>query len=63
MDRATGLYPLTDDLMYIIQQNGDHQGWWDPEGANYLFKDANGNKDLSINIDIAWLFMCVYMEQ
>ena len=63
VDRASGLYPLTADLMYIIQQNGDHQGWWDRNGMNYLFKDANGNKDFSINAEIAWLFMCVYVQE
>ncbi|MBR4971535.1 MAG: hypothetical protein IKY59_01030 [Oscillospiraceae bacterium] len=62
VDRATGLYPLTDDLMYIIQQNGDHQGWWNLNGPNYLFKDPNGNNDVTINNEIAWLFMCVYMN-
>ena len=61
VDRASGLYPLTADLMYIIQQNGDHQGWWNTSGMNYLFKDANGNNDFSINVEIAWLFMCVYV--
>ena len=62
VDRATGLYPLTADLMYIIQQNGDHQGWWNVSGPNYLFKDSMGNNDLTINTEIAWLFMCVYMQ-
>ena len=62
VDRATGLYPLTADLMYIIQQNGDHQGWWNMSGPNYLFKDSMGNNDLTINTEIAWLFMCVYMQ-
>ena len=27
------------------------------------FKDANGNKDSSINADIAWLMMCCYIEK
>ena len=62
VDRATGLYPLTADLMYIIQQNGDHQGWWNVNGPNFLFKDPNGNNDVTINTQIAWLFMCVYMN-
>lgn len=62
IDRAAGLYPLTADLMYIIQQHGDHQGWWNAAGPNYLFKDNMGNNDVSINTEMAWLFMCVYME-
>ena len=63
VDRKTGLYPLTADLMYIIRQNGDHQGWWNANSANYLFRDANGNNDFSINAEIAWLFMCVYVQE
>ena len=63
VDRASGLYPLTADLMYIIKNNGDHLGWWDKSGTNFLFRDSNGNNDLTINTEIAWLFMCVYIEQ
>ncbi len=63
IDRTSGLYPLTADLMYIIQNHGDHQGWWKTSGPNYLFKDSNGNNDTSINAQIAWLFMCVYIQQ
>lgn len=62
VDRASGLYPLTDDLMYIIQQHGDYSGWWDITGDNYLFKNDTGAYDLTINPEIAWLFMCVYAQ-
>ena len=61
VDRKTGLYPLTADLMYILQQHGDYVGWWNLSGNNYLFQDANGMMDTTVNPDIAWLFMCVYM--
>ena len=63
VDRASGLYPLTADLMYIIQQNGDYAGWWDISHDGYLFEDINGVSDLSINPEIAWLFMCVFMQE
>ena len=63
VDRNTGLYPLTADLMYIIQQHGDYSGWWNPSYDNYLFRDANGVYDLTINPEIAWLFMCVYIQE
>lgn len=61
VDENTGLYPLTEDLMYIIQMNGKQQGWWDPEG-NYIFHDDNGNHIPGINNEIAWLFMCCYVK-
>lgn len=61
VDRATGLYPLTADLMYIVQQHGDYAGWWQINSNNYLFQDANGVYDTTVNAEIAWLFMCVYI--
>ncbi len=60
MDEATGLYPLTEDLKYIIQSRGDYAGWFDVNEGLYLFKDQNGNKIPGINSDIAWLFICCY---
>lgn len=62
IDRASGLYPLTADLMYIVQQHGDYMGWWKVDGNTYLFQDSNGVFDTTVNADIAWLFMCVYVE-
>ncbi len=61
VDRTTGLYPLTKDLMYIVQQHGDYSGWWEITSNNYLFQDANGVYDTTVNPEIAWLFMCVYI--
>ena len=61
MDEKAGVYPLTDDLMYIIQQRGDHYGWFDEAGSQYLFKDQNGEKIAGINKAISWLFPCRYI--
>lgn len=60
-DENEGVYPLTEDLKYIIQQRGDHNGWWDIDNPGYIFKDINGNNDTTINPDIAWLLMCCYI--
>ena len=62
MDENAGVYPLTQDLKYIIEQRGDYSGWFDPNASLYLFKDANGDKIPGINADIAWLFMCCYIS-
>ena len=60
MDEPSGLYPLTEDLKYIIQMRGDHVGWFTPDGSMYLFKDENGYNVPNINSEIAWLTMCCY---
>lgn len=51
MDEETGLYPLTDDLIYMIQQGGDAMGWWDKSSATYIFSDVS-----NLNTEIAWMF-------
>lgn len=61
VDPDEGVYPLTEDLKYIIQQRGDYVGWWDSEGNSYMFKDMDGNNLTDINNEIAWLFMCCYI--
>ncbi len=58
IDPNAGVYPLTEDLAYMIQQGGEYKGWWAPENPNFLFKDSNGDRDMTINLEIAWLFAC-----
>ena len=55
IDRESGLYPLTEDLKYIIQQHGAFSGWWDADAEGYIFTDT------IINEENAWLFMCGYL--
>lgn len=62
VDEVEGVYPLTEDLKYIIQQRGEYVGWWNIESAGYIFKDAAGNNDGTINAEIAWLLMCCYID-
>lgn len=62
MDAETGLYPLTQDLYYIIHQRGDYVGWWDPASPSYLYTDDNGNSIIGLNHEIAWLSFCCYGE-
>lgn len=60
-DEERCVYPLTEDLKYIIQQAGDHNGWFDAGESTYLFKDADGNPLPGINPETSWLFMCCYL--
>ena len=61
VDENAGVYPLTEDLKYIIQQHGGYAGWFDENGGQYLFVDGNGNHLAGINSEISWLFMCCYI--
>lgn len=58
VDEDSGVYPLNDDLMYIIQRAGEHNGWWSTK--NYIFRDDMGNNVPGILEESAWLFMCCY---
>lgn len=60
-DETMGVYPLTEDLKYIIQQRGEYVGWWDIESNGYIFVDMDGNRDTTINPDLGWLLMCCYI--
>ncbi len=52
MDETYGVYPLNEDLVYIIE-NGC-SGWWDSESPNYIFDNSNP--------ELGWLFACCYIE-
>lgn len=49
MDEETGLYPLTEDLAFIINTRS---GWWTESDPNYIFEGCNP--------EIGWLFACCY---
>ena len=63
MDETNGVYPLTEDLKFIIQQRGEYVGWFDVDSSLYLFEDANGVPVSGINPEISWLFMCCYLME
>lgn len=62
VDESEGVYPLTEDLKYIIQQRGEYVGWWNIESNGYIFKDIDGYNLTDINNEIAWLLMCCYID-
>ena len=51
MDSALGVYPLTNDLIYIIQ-NGCNS-WWDSDSPDYIFE--------GVNPALAWMFACCWV--
>ena len=58
-DENTGIYPLTEDLAYMIKSFGEKEGWFNLDNVdNILF----GDDRLVINPENAWLFACVTVE-
>lgn len=51
-DANRGLYPVTKDLAYIVQNA--KPGWWDVTSPDYLLTDCNP--------ELGWLFACCYMQ-
>ncbi len=60
MDQAKGIYPLTADLAYMIQQGGEHRGWWDATSSGYLFTDDDFEPIPGINTEIGWMYALCY---
>lgn len=54
-DTTYDVYPLTDSLMYMIQNGGEQFGWWNEESPVYKFDS------IDLNVDIAWMFACCYI--
>ncbi len=55
-DKATGVYPLTEDLRYMLPLGIEQNGWCRSDTANYLFGTE------TINADIAWMFILMYED-
>ncbi len=51
MDKEYGVYPLTDDLIYIIK-NGCN-GWWTASDPDYIFEGCNP--------ELGWMFACCWV--
>lgn len=52
MDEKLFVYPLNDDLIYIIK-NGCN-GWWDTESPDFIFDGCN--------LEIGWMFALCYVK-
>lgn len=56
-DKATGVYPLTEDLFYTLPLGIDNKGWCREGTINYLFNAVE-----NVNLDIAWMFLLCHAE-
>ena len=51
MDQDLGIYPLTDDLIYIVKNACS--GWWDSSSPDYIFEGCNP--------ELGWMFACCWV--
>lgn len=56
-DAGSGVYPLTEDLYYMLQKGIEFMGWCDPTNSNYRFGELP-----NVNLDIAWMFLLEYVD-
>ena len=57
-DKATGLYPLTEDLAYMLYHGGEAKEWYDPTNPNYLFAETEREVDPAL----LWMFAVCYLK-
>ncbi len=64
-----GVCPLTEEMIYVLKNNGEHMGWWDfREGGNNIFTytlddKATGITEETLIKENAWMFACCYVEE
>lgn len=55
-DKATGVYPLTEDLYYALPLGVDNKGWGREGTVNYLFNAVD------VNPELGWMFLLCHAE-
>ena len=57
MNETYGIYPLTEDLRYIVQTAGTYYGWWNSASDNFWLEDVK-----NLNPDLGWMFALCYFK-
>ena len=57
-DPVNNVYPLTDDLIYMLQNGGESMGWWDETSKSFIFGDLVGD----FNPELGWMFAVCYVK-
>ena len=56
-DKTTGVYPLNEDLYYMLPLGIESMGWCRKDTVNYLFHDLDG-----VNDEISWMFLLMHED-
>ncbi len=54
-DKASGVYPMNEDLFYMLPMGIEYNGWLKEGTADYLFDEEEGFDPTN-----GWLFFCMY---
>lgn len=57
-DPTYGVYPLTEDLVYIVQTAGEYYGWWDSSSSNFWLDTVT-----DLNPELGWMFAVCYIPK
>ena len=55
-DPTYGVYPLTEDLRFIVQTAGNYHGWWDSTSNNFWLESV-----ANLNPELGWMFAVCYV--
>ena len=55
-DPTYGVYPLTEDLRFIVQTAGEYYGWWNSESNNFWLSTVT-----NLNPELGWMFAVCYV--
>ena len=58
MDATYGVYPVTEDLIYIMQMGVEYKSWAKSESPNFLFTDV-----ADFNAEMGWMFLFCYFQK
>lgn len=57
-DPVNHVYPLTEDLVYMLKNGGEAMGWWDVNSESFLFADEGAD----FNPELGWMFAVCYLK-
>lgn len=57
-DPVNQVYPLNEDLMYMLKNGSENMGWSDVDNANFMFTELGE----SFNPELGWMFAVCYVK-
>ena len=55
-DPTYGVYPLNEDLRFVVQTAGEYYGWWNSASPNFWLGSVE-----NLNPELGWMFAVCYV--